>query len=99
MGARSVSKIHKGFAYVKLLNPTAADIEIKQNEPIARLHPCDEQDLSDTDTEEESIMTSRVHIVGVNTHSTDKNITHTQSVLSDAEYTDIAISMWVDFSV
>lgn len=91
MGARSVSKIRGGFAYVKLLNPTSADIEIKQNEPIARLHPCDEQDLCNKNNEE-SIIGAGIYTVGVPTCGSDK------PQLSDDEYINIAKAMGVDLS-
>ena len=90
LGARSVSTVNNGHVYVKLLNPTSVEIEIKQNEPIARLHPCDEQDLCN-DNEEECIIGISINTVGVKTCGSDK------PQLSDEEYTNIAKSMGVDY--
>ena len=97
IGARSLSEVKNGFVHVKLLNPTAVDIEIKKNEPIARLHQLDEQDLCN-ENEEESIISTGINTVGVETCGTDKANTHKQHQLSEAEYTHIASSMGVDLS-
>ena len=93
MGARSLSKVNNGYVLVKLLNPTAVDIEINQNEPIARIHPCHDHDLCN-ETEEESILNTGIHTVGVQSCDSDKE----QQILSDKEYTEIAESMGVDLS-
>ena len=91
MGARSVSEVSKGYVLVKLLNPTSADIEIKQNEPIARLHPCSENDLCNEE-EEQSIFDTGVHTVGGKTAESDKD------QMTDQEYIEIANSMGVNLS-
>ena len=83
MGARSVSEVNNGYVFVKLLNPTSVDTEIKQNEPIARLHPCNEEDVCN-ETEEESIINTGIHTVGV---ESDKG------QLSDEEYTK-TVTLW-----
>ncbi|MCG8046519.1 MAG: retropepsin-like domain-containing protein, partial [Candidatus Thiodiazotropha endolucinida] len=91
MGARSISEVHKGFVYVKLLNPTSTDIEIKPNEPIARLHPCDEQDLC-KEYEEESLFKASINTVGLETCDSDK------PQPSDEDYIHVAHTMGVDLS-